>query len=62
MSDGTNWIAMQEAMGCPDCRFADRKALGYGPCCQYIGRLEVDEEGACQCFKRFNDPEVDTCN
>lgn len=33
--DNVNWAQAQKEMGCPACRFADKKKLGKGPCCTH---------------------------
>jgi hypothetical protein len=37
---------MQIELGCSDCRFADQKTLGPGPCCTYCHGPEI-ENGEC---------------
>lgn len=34
--DNVNWAQAHKDMGCEACRFADKKKVGKGPCCQHI--------------------------
>lgn len=35
------------ALGCQDCKYADKKALFHGPCCTYVGIVRQGKEGEC---------------
>jgi len=45
--EGIDWEGMHRKLGCYGCKFADKKALGVGACCQNINGVLPDIEGKC---------------
>ena len=39
-----HWKKLHEKLGCQGCQYCDTDSLWRGPCCEYEGYLDVDEE------------------